>query len=52
MVRSDVMPVLLKSGQAVSRERAVEEMRELRSTVNPWCRSTVIPENGASIFQD
>ncbi|KAF2576431.1 hypothetical protein F2Q70_00003908 [Brassica cretica] len=27
-------------------ERAVEEMKEPRSTVHPWCRSMVIPEHG------
>ncbi|KAF2545103.1 hypothetical protein F2Q70_00022423 [Brassica cretica] len=37
MVRSEVTPVLLKSGQPVSQERTVEEMNERRSTVNPWC---------------
>ena len=37
-VRSEVMHVLLKSGQSISRERAVEEMKERRSTVHPWCR--------------
>ncbi|KAF2549537.1 hypothetical protein F2Q70_00021751 [Brassica cretica] len=32
---SEVMPVLLKSGQPASREEAVEEMKDCRSTVMP-----------------
>ncbi|KAF3522483.1 hypothetical protein F2Q69_00046102 [Brassica cretica] len=51
-VRSEVMPVVLKSGLSASREEAVEEVKERRSTVHPWCRSAVIPEHGKSIFQD
>ena len=47
---SDVMPVLLKSGQSTSSEEAVEEMKQHRSTVYPWCRSLVIPEHGPSMF--
>ena len=31
---AEVMPVLLKSGQSVSREEAVEEMKDCRPTVN------------------
>ncbi|KAF3486294.1 hypothetical protein F2Q69_00052972 [Brassica cretica] len=49
---SEVMLVLLKSGQSVSREEAVEEMKDCRSTVHPCCRSTVMPEYGLSIFYD
>ena len=39
MVRSEVMHVLLKSDQSISRERerAVEEMKERGSMVHPWC---------------
>ncbi|KAF2599445.1 hypothetical protein F2Q68_00009906 [Brassica cretica] len=51
-VRSEVMPVLLKSGQSISLERAVEEKKECRSMVHPWCRSPVMPECGPCIFQD
>ncbi|KAF2543323.1 hypothetical protein F2Q68_00029990 [Brassica cretica] len=51
-VRSEVMLVLLKSGQYASQEKAVEEMKERRSTTQPWCRSTVMPECGPNIFQD
>ncbi|KAF2572701.1 hypothetical protein F2Q70_00001468 [Brassica cretica] len=35
---SEVMPVLLKSGQSASREEAVEEMKDCQSMVHPWCR--------------
>ncbi|KAF3521173.1 hypothetical protein DY000_02058738 [Brassica cretica] len=46
------MPVLLKSGQSASREEAVEEMKDCRSMVHPWCRSMVMPEYWPSIFDD
>ncbi|KAF3597458.1 hypothetical protein DY000_02021707 [Brassica cretica] len=49
---SEVMLVLLKSGQSASREEAVEEMKDCRSTVHPCRRSTVMPEYGLSIFYD
>ncbi|KAF3599822.1 hypothetical protein F2Q69_00036394 [Brassica cretica] len=49
---ADVMPVLLKSGQSASQEKAVEEMKDCRSTTQHWCRSTVMPEYGLSIFYD
>ncbi|KAF2582062.1 hypothetical protein F2Q68_00004696 [Brassica cretica] len=49
---ADVMPVLLKSGQSASREEAVEEMKDCRSMKQQWCRSTVMPEYGLSIFYD
>ena len=48
----EVMPVLLKSGQSASREEAVEEMKDCRSMKQHWCRLTVIPEYGLSIFYD
>ena len=48
----EVMPVLLKSGQSASREEAVEEMKDCRSISQHWCRSTVMPEYGLSIFYD
>ncbi|KAF2618692.1 hypothetical protein F2Q68_00039238 [Brassica cretica] len=48
---TEVIPVLLKSGQSASREEAVEEMKDCRSTVHPWCRSTVIPEYRPSLFR-
>ncbi|WZZ76395.1 hypothetical protein YC2023_087765 [Brassica napus] len=51
-VRSEVMPVLLKSGQSASRKEAVEKMNACRSMVHLWCRSTFIPECGPSIFYD
>ncbi|KAF3572847.1 hypothetical protein F2Q69_00059767 [Brassica cretica] len=41
---AEVMPVVLKSGQSASREEAVEEMKDSRSILHHWCRSTVIPE--------
>ncbi|KAF2566043.1 hypothetical protein F2Q68_00026719 [Brassica cretica] len=47
-----VMPGLLKCGQSASREEAVEEMKDCRSTKHPCHRSTVIPEYGLSIFYD
>ncbi|KAF3532985.1 hypothetical protein DY000_02038635 [Brassica cretica] len=40
---ANVMPVLLKSGQSASREEVVEEMKDSRSILHHWCRSTVIP---------
>ena len=46
------MPVLLKSGQSASQEEAVEEMKDCRSITQHWCRSTVMPEYGLSIFYD
>ena len=49
---SDVMPVLLKSGQLALREKAVEEMKDRRWMIQPWCRSKVMPECGPSIFYD
>ena len=49
---ADVMPILLKSGQSASREKAVEEIKDCRSTVHPYHRSTVMPEYGPSIFYD
>ncbi|KAF3585612.1 hypothetical protein F2Q69_00028546 [Brassica cretica] len=48
----EVMPILLKSGQSASREEAVEEMKDCRSMKQHWCRSTVMPEYGLSIFYD
>ncbi|KAF2615433.1 hypothetical protein F2Q70_00013603 [Brassica cretica] len=44
-VRSKVMPVLLKSGMSASREEAVEETKECRSTTQETkeCRSTTQP---------
>ena len=47
-----VMPVLPKSGHSASREEAVEEMKDSRSMLQHWCRSTVMPEYGLSIFYD
>ncbi|KAF2537084.1 hypothetical protein F2Q68_00021076 [Brassica cretica] len=47
-----VIPVLLKSGRSASREEAVEEMKDCRSTLQHWCRSIVMPEYGLSIFYD
>ena len=47
-----VMPVLPKSVHSASREEAVEEMKDCRSTLQHWCRSTVMPEYGLSIFYD
>ncbi|KAF2588223.1 hypothetical protein F2Q70_00038579 [Brassica cretica] len=49
---AEVMPILLKSGQSASREEAVEEMKDCRSMKQHWCRSTVMPEYGLSIFYD
>ncbi|KAF3538402.1 hypothetical protein F2Q69_00022862 [Brassica cretica] len=49
---AEVMPVLLKSRQSASREEAVEEMKDCRSMKQHWCRSTVMPEYGMSIFYD
>ncbi|KAF2568962.1 hypothetical protein F2Q68_00026514 [Brassica cretica] len=49
---AEVMHVLLKSGQSASREEAVEEMKDCRSMKHHWCRSTVMPEYGLSIFYD
>ncbi|KAF3521044.1 hypothetical protein DY000_02060845 [Brassica cretica] len=49
---SEVMHVLLKRSQYASREEAVEEMKNCPSITQHWCRSTVMPERGPSIFQD
>ncbi|KAF3532124.1 hypothetical protein DY000_02040926 [Brassica cretica] len=49
---AEVMTVLLKCGQSASREEAVEEIKDCRSIIQHWCRSTVMPERGPSIFQD
>ena len=46
------MLVLLKSGTSASREEAVEEMNECRTTTETWCQSMVIPEEGPSLFHD
>nr|VDD50065.1 unnamed protein product [Brassica oleracea] len=49
---AEVIPMLLKNGQSASREEAVEEMKDCRSMTQHWCRSTVMPEYGLSIFYD
>ncbi|KAF2562386.1 hypothetical protein F2Q70_00017051 [Brassica cretica] len=49
---ADVMPLLLKSSQSASREEAIEEMKDCRSMLQHWCRSTVMPEYELSIFYD
>ncbi|KAF2607217.1 hypothetical protein F2Q68_00044591 [Brassica cretica] len=49
---AEVMHVLLKRSQYASREEAVEEMKNCPSITQHWCRSTVMPERGPSIFQD
>ncbi|KAF2578154.1 hypothetical protein F2Q70_00009102 [Brassica cretica] len=49
---ADVMSILPKSGQSASREEVVEEMKDCRSMLVHWCRSTVMPEYGLSIFYD
>ncbi|KAF3560906.1 hypothetical protein DY000_02014826 [Brassica cretica] len=47
---AEVIPILLKSGQSASQEEAVEEMNDCRLMTQHWCRSTVMPEYGLSIF--
>ncbi|KAF3517722.1 hypothetical protein DY000_02060789 [Brassica cretica] len=49
---TEVIPVLLKTGQSASQKEAVEEMKDCRSMKQHWCRSTVMPEYGLSIFYD
>ncbi|KAF3502221.1 hypothetical protein F2Q69_00043504 [Brassica cretica] len=49
---AEVMPVLLKTRLSASREEAVEEMKDCRSMLQHWCRSTVMPEYGLSKFYD
>ncbi|KAF3564950.1 hypothetical protein DY000_02013129 [Brassica cretica] len=49
---SEVILGLLKSCQSASREEPVEEMKGCRSMKQHWCRSTVMPEYGLSIFYD
>ncbi|KAF2587504.1 hypothetical protein F2Q70_00035716 [Brassica cretica] len=49
---AEVIHVLLKSGQSASREEAVEEMKDYRSMLKHWCRSTWMPECGPNIFYD
>ncbi|KAG5415449.1 hypothetical protein IGI04_003016 [Brassica rapa subsp. trilocularis] len=43
---AEVMFILVKSGQSASREEAVEEIKQHRSTVHPWFRSMVILKHG------
>ncbi|KAF2538169.1 hypothetical protein F2Q68_00020757 [Brassica cretica] len=47
---AEVIPILLESGQSASQEEAVEEMNDCRLMTQHWCRSTVMPEYGLSIF--
>ncbi|KAF3553128.1 hypothetical protein F2Q69_00013052 [Brassica cretica] len=47
-----VMHVSLKSGQSALQEEGVEEMKDRRSMKQHWCRSTVMPEYGLSLFYD
>ncbi|KAF2556060.1 hypothetical protein F2Q68_00017231 [Brassica cretica] len=49
---AEAMPVVLKSGQCTSRTEAVEEMKDCRSMLQHWCRTTVMPEYWLSIFYD
>ena len=49
---AEVVHVLLKSDQFASREEAVEEMKECRSTTQPWCQSMVMLEFRPSLFHD
>ncbi|KAF3590170.1 hypothetical protein DY000_02022017 [Brassica cretica] len=49
---AEVMSVLLKRGQSASRKEAVQEMKDCRPMKQNWCRSTVMPEYGLSIFYD
>ena len=51
-VNSKVMSVLLKSALSNSREEAVENVMECRSTLIPWCLSKLMPEDDLSLFQD
>ena len=46
------MFVLLKSGTSASQEEAVEDVKKCRSTTRPWCLSTLMPEDGPSLFHD
>ena len=52
VVRSKVTLVLLKSGTSASREEAVEDMKKCRSTLRPWCCSTLMPKDETSLFDD
>ncbi|KAF2604680.1 hypothetical protein F2Q70_00027179 [Brassica cretica] len=45
-----IMSDLLKSGMSASLEEAIEEMKESRSTTDPWCQSRVTPEDGRAYF--
>ena len=49
---SEIMSVLLKSGQSTSQKEAVEKMKDCRSIRQHWCRSTVMPEYGLSVIYD
>ena len=51
-VRSKVMLVLLKSGIPELWEEVVEDYKECRSTLHPWCFSRLMPEDWPSLFQD
>ena len=46
------MSDLLKSGPLDSQEEAVEDMNECRSTLIPWCRTRLMPEDGPRLFYD
>ncbi|KAG5393666.1 hypothetical protein IGI04_023629 [Brassica rapa subsp. trilocularis] len=44
------MFILQKSGLSVSREEAAEDMKECRLTLIPWCQTTLMREDGPSLF--
>ena len=49
---AEVMPVLLKSGQSASREKAAEKRKPRRSMQHSARRSMEIPDRGPCIFYD
>ena len=51
MVRSKIMFVLLRVVRQLPRE-ADEDMKECRLTLHHWCRLTLMPEDGPSLFKD
>lgn len=51
-LRYKVMFILLKSGITASRDDDVEDVKECRLTPRPWCPSTLMLDDGLSLFQD
>lgn len=46
------MLILLESGMSASQDDYAEDMKECRSTLIPWCRMTLMPEDWPSLFYE